>query len=31
MNRKTEIASETAIKGIPGAIELSTDENIAAW
>ena len=31
MNSKTEQLSELTHKGIPGAIELSTDENIAAW
>ena len=31
MNRKTEIVSELSHKGIPGAIELSQNESIAAW
>lgn len=31
MNRKTKIVSELIHQGVPGAIELSTNENIAAW
>ena len=31
MNRKNESVSELTHKGVPGAIELSANENIAAW